>query len=388
MAKIDNVSSCLIKVDGKVVAQSAAGPAGGADTGYLDTVSVDKRIDCPDAFQFELDIRIESKIILLDDMREGKPVEILMGTPGSEVPVFKGEIHYIEPHFRHGGTSTLMVSGYDKSHRLTRGTSSRTWGDGIQDADLHSSAVQDVISKAADGVAEVRDGLSAQKVESPGVQTRYIPQMNVSDYQFLKWLGHDADRKVDADTAKDDSQLMFRPIDPTRSPVKVLVREARMGEDQTQIHEARFSLSTIRQVARVEVVGWDPKRKKTIVGEADASDYTFGGTPGHKATGKGLYGSDTAGKVLRIVDRPVDSKAEADAIAKSIFNHLSMDFITGEVDFQGDPKVAAGDVVEMKEFGERFSGKYLVLEVSHSYRTKGEGFRTRCRIARNDVLKV
>jgi len=94
------------------------------------------------------------------------------------------------------------------------------------------------------------------------------------------------------------------------------------------------------------------------------------------------------GRTVRLVDRPVDSKAEADAIAKAIFNHLSMDFITGEVDFAGDPAIQAGDVIETKGFGERFSGKYLVLEVNQSYHAKSQGFRTRLKIARNDVLKV
>lgn len=389
MAASKGVSSCLIKVDGKVVAaQSSGGEGGNADTGYLESCTVDKRVDCPDAFTFELDIRVGAEIKLLDDLREGKPVEIRMGPPGTEQPVFKGEIHYLEPCFKHSGTSTVIVSGYDKSHRLTRGTSSRTWGDGVQESDLHAAAVQDVISKAADGVSEVRDGLSPAAVETGGIKTRYIPQLNVSDYQFLKWLGHDADRKVEADTPNDDSQILFQPIDPSKPPSKTLVREARMGEDDTKVHEARFALSTVRQVARVEVLGWDPKRKKTIVGEASESDYQFGGVPGWKATGKALYGSESAGKVLRIVDRPVESKAEADAVARAIFNHLSMDFVTGEVDFEGDPKVQAGDVIEMKGFGERFSGKYFVTAVTHVFHTRSQGFRTRLKFARNDIAKV
>jgi len=369
MANFNQVTSCLIKADGKVIAQSAAGPSGGADTGYLDTVTVDKRLDCPDAFEFELNMRVEARIILLDDMREGKPVEILMGPPGSEVLVFKGEIHYIEPHFRHGGSSSLLVGGYDKTHRLTRGTSSRTWGDGVQQSDLSTSATQDVFTKAASGIGGVRDGLQAPPAPKTKVQTRYVPQLNAPDYQFLR-------------------SVQFRELHPSKQPVKVLVREALISQDQTQVHEARFSLSTVRQVARVEVVGWDPQRKKAIVGECSASDYSYGGTPGWKATGMALYGSESEGKVLRIVDRPVESKAEADAVAKEIFNQLSMDFITGEVDFLGDPNVNAGDVVELKDFGERFSGKYQVMAVTHSYRTRGEGFRTRIKIARNDVGKI
>mgnify|MGYP001019061077 CR=1 FL=1 len=382
-----DVGSCIIKIDGQTTVETTT--SGQASTGnnlaaYLESVQVDRRLDAPDMFSFELDIRSDEKAQLVDDLHEGKSVEILLGPVGKEQTVFKGEIHYIEPHFRYEGSSTVVVGGYDHSHRLTRGTTSRTWGDGVQQQDLVPTAVRDVISKAADS-GGTRDGLSPSTVETPRAQSAYIPQMNVSDYHFMKWLGQDVDRSVEANTAQDDTQINFRPPDLSRDPVVTLVRDAPRGETERQVKDARFSLSTVRQVAKVEVRGWDPKRKKAIVGVATDAAYRFDGKEGWKASGQGLYGSESAGKVLTITDRPVDSKEEADAVAKSIFTQLSMDFLTGEVEFEGDPKVTAGDMVAIRGFGKRFDGKYLVGSCVHEMTPKTIGYVTRVRLSRNSA---
>jgi len=42
--------------------------------------------------------------------------------------------------------------------------------------------------------------------------------------------------------------VSFKPIDPSKSPVKTLVREARMAGADTPVNEARFSLSHLGRV--------------------------------------------------------------------------------------------------------------------------------------------
>ncbi len=379
------VRSCIIKIDGQTHVESTSGgdePTNFGIAAFLESLLVDKRLDSPDMFTFELDLKSDEKIQYVDDLQEGKSVEILLGQVGKEKTVFKGEIHYIEPCFRHDGSSTVLVGGYDHSHRLTRGTASRTWGDGVNAQDLVPTAVRDVISKAG-AVGGTRDGLSASTVDTPRAQSAYLPQMNVSDYQFVKWLGQDADRSVESASPSDDTQLHFRPPDLSKQSVKTLVRDAPRGDDECLVREARFNLSTVRQVAQVVVRGWDPKRKKAIVGTANSAGYKFDGKEGWKATGKGLYGSESAGKVLTIIDRPVDSAEEADAIAKAVFTQLSMDYLTGEIDFTGDPTLNAGDIVAVRGFGKRFDGKYLVTSCAHEMIPKTIGYVTRLKVARN-----
>lgn len=379
-----DVRSCIIKIDGqtKVESTSGGGDEGAALAARMESVQVDKRLDAPDMFTLELDLKTDDQVRFVDDLQEGKVIEILMGPVGGEKQVFKGEIHYLEPHFRQEGSSTISVGGYDHSHRLTRGTASRTWGDGIQQQDLVPTAVRDVITKAGSSTG-ARDGLSAQTVDAPRARSAYIPQLNVSDWHFVKWLGQDVDRGVEADTENDPTKISFRPPDLQRQARKVLVRDAPRGENEQLVKEARFSLSTVKQVAKVEVRGWDPKNKKAIVGVATQPAYQLEGKPGWKATGKALYGSESSGKVLTITDRPVDSKEEADAIAKAIFTQLSMEYLTGEIDFTGDPEVTAGDIIEAKGFGTRFDGKYLVTAAIHEMVPRTVGYVTHVKIARN-----
>ena len=94
-------------------------------------------------------------------------------------------------------------------------------------------------------------------------------------------------------------------------------------------------------------------------------------------------GSD--GKVLTVVDHPVESQKEAEAVAQALFDRLSMDFLTAEVDFPGNPTLHPGVQVRMRGFGQRFDGKYLVTECLHEMTPKASGYVTRIKIARNDA---
>jgi phage protein D len=380
------VCGCIIMIDGKEELAASSG-GGGQNTpkiqNYMESCQVDLRMDCPDMFSFDLVIQDQAVSVNLDDLVEGKPIEIKMGPQGKEETVFKGEIHYIEPHFRNEGKSTVTVGGYDKSHRLTRGTSSRTWGDGIQNSPMHTSVVSDVLTKA--GGKSGRDSLTSDKTDKPDMDMNYVPQLNASDYMFLKTLGHAADRTVAAATTTDDKKVSFSKLQPG-SPVKKLSRQlSAKDKDAVPIGEAHLSLSTVRQYHKVEVHGWDPKTKKPIKGEATAADFKLNGTPGWESTGKALYGNAGDGKVLSIVDRPVDSQKEADALAKAMFQQLSLEFLTGDMDFQGDPKVTPGSLVECLGFGKRFDGQYLVTQVTHIMVPRSQGYRTRVKVASNAI---
>lgn len=374
-----DVKSCVLKIDGQE-RLSTTGGGGSTQTplGTLESLRVDLRLDAPAMFSVELDLRSDAVVTVLDALSPGKTVEILLGDVGKEKAVFKGEIHYIEPHFRFEGVSTVSVGGYDHSHRLTRGTRSRTWGDGVRVEDLQPSVVQDVIRGAG-------DSLSPDRVESAKTRVTYVPQLNVSDYQMLQWLAEQGGRDLNADTPKDDRKIRFAEPDLSSEPVLTLVREAPRGNGEEAVREARFSMSTVRQVAAVEVRGWDALKKTAIVGVARSTSRDFGGEPGHQVTGKALYGSASQGKVLTIVDHPVESQKEAESVAQALFDRLSMDFLTAEVDFPGNPTLQPGVQVRMRGFGQRFDGKYLVTECLHEMIPKASGYVTRIKIARNDA---
>jgi len=369
-----DVKSCILKIDGQAKLSSTTGDT---PLGTIESLRIDLRLDAPGMFAIELSIRSEATVTALDELSPGQAVEILLGDVGKEESVFKGEVHYLEPHFRFDGVSTVSVGGYDHSHRLTRGTASRTWGDGNQSSEQFPSVVRDVIQKSG-------DSLSTGTVDSVSTSVTYVPQLNVSDYQMLQWLSRAGGRDLQPD-AKNDKKLGFADRDVSGQPLVTLVRESPRGDSEEAGHEARLSMSTVRQVKTVIVRGWDALNKKSIVGKATSAKSSFGGTPGHKVTGKALYGSASSGKEVTIVDHPVESQQEAEAVAQALFDRLSMDFLTGEADFPGRPDVVPGVLVKMRGFGTRFDGKYLVTEASHELIPKGHGYTTRIKIARNDA---
>lgn len=373
-----------IKIDGKSELTSGGGKLLLKDGGSVVYTRVDKSLDAPDTFEIRLVVQKDAALVALDCDLDGKPIEIALNLGENPETVFKGEVTYIQPTFIGGGgaDSYVAVGGYDHSHRLTRGMNARTWGDGFKEQDAYSDVASAVIgdSKAQKGGSS--DSLSASKVDKTSAKFTYVSQWNVSDYHFLKSLGYDAARPTGSDSTKDDKKILFRKVESTGNAVLTVCRDKVEGSPATLAVNARLRLSTVQQYAKVVVRGWNPTEKKAIVGVAESADQSFDGTPGWQRAGKALYGSSSSGRVYQVVNHPVTNQAEADAIAQSVFNRLALDFVTGEIETLGFPKVDPGQLIELKGFGTRFSGKYLVTGVVHEV-TRADGYRTQFQIARN-----
>jgi uncharacterized protein len=373
------VPSLVVKIDGKDEMATDSGGSIAARTaeGVLSAM-VDLRLDSPDMFTVEYDMMALEKLDLVDAFKPGAPVEISFGFDAQEV-LCVGEIAYIEPSFDVDVGYRTTISGYHKLHRLTRGQRSKTWGEGIEDSESSPNTAQQVLADSKANVGGGEDGLSADEMGQADVKHRYIPQLNASDFEFLTALGAELEYKADSESA---DKVKFIQPDPSSAPVVTLQRERGEGENAALILNASFRLSTVQQYAKVEVRSWDPWQKKNIVGVCESSNYSFGGTDGKSETGTALYGSAGAGRKYVVVDQPVNTKEEADALAQAIFDQYSMDFVTGEVAIEGNTKVVPGVTVEFEGFGTVFSGTYLVTSATHSYRPE-EGYRTMISFARN-----
>lgn len=330
-------------------------------------IQVDQRLDAPDYFSLDLDA-VDAKgsqnLIFVDELKLGMEVKIKLGY-GEPADVFQGEISYIEPRFA-DGVGVVTISGYDFMHRLTRGTSSRTWGDGHEPTDKLSEIAQAVISDSKARKGGTSDGLSADS-EAHDTKAEYIPQVEVNDYAFIRSLGIATGRTTDSRNNADKTKVKFRSVDTSAEPKLKVYRDKRADTDVgAYARSADFTMSTVRQVAKVEVRSWSAKDKKAILGKAEAAESLVpsGGSPGYTEAGKAHYSSGN-GRVLTIIDHPVADEAEATAVAKAIFESLSMEFIRAEVEVEGAPGVAAGDIVEVNEFGTAFDGAYVVEAASH-----------------------
>lgn len=273
----------------------------------------------------------------------GAPVQIDMQETLSDVikPVFKGEITAIEPEFTDNYTVILTIRGYDKSHRLNRGSNSQVFVN-VKDSDIAQTVGQSVgLTVTADATTEVHE---------------HVFQDNQNDLAFLHYLA----ARNGYEILVDDRKLYFR------KPKGVGEVDLEWG---VSLRSFQPRLSLARQVNEVTVKGWDPQQKKEIIGKATTSDknpeINVGGSGGQVSQSKLSAATQIE------VRRPVASQKEADALAQALLDEINTQFVQAEGVAFGDADLAAGKKVKISKVGNRFSGKYLVSSARHIYTKEG-----------------
>jgi uncharacterized protein involved in type VI secretion and phage assembly len=127
-------------------------------------------------------------------------------------------------------------------------------------------------------------------------------------------------------------------------------------------------MTLAEQVDQVVVRGWDADSLEPIVGEAQNGNLYP--EIGDSQDGAGWASTFGSGKKV-IVDRPVLSQAEADALAAARLDELSGAFIDAEGSALRRPDIRAGGQVRLEGLGERLSGSYLVTSATHRYTSEG-----------------
>ncbi len=307
----------------------------------LITMEVDDSLLLPDMFSISL--RDPSfKWTDSDTFEVGKQVEISAKNGNGTTKLLSGEITAIEPEF--GAIPTVLIRGYDQSHRLHRTRQTKTY---IQETD------SDIAKKVAR-----QCGLKAD-VESTREVHEYICQDNQTDMEFLQ----NRAKNIGFRMYVEDGKLYFRSAPQTEPTVPVL-------EWGVNLIEFQARMSTAQQVTEVTVRGWDPKTKKEIIGQASTPQDTpqVNETRSGGNVAKRAFNIDS--KEI-IVNRPVSTQAEADDMAQSICDEMGNAFIQAEGTCLGNPAVSAGTFVELKGVGKRFSGKYRITNAIHRYDNSG-----------------
>jgi uncharacterized protein involved in type VI secretion and phage assembly len=86
-------------------------------------------------------------------------------------------------------------------------------------------------------------------------------------------------------------------------------------------------------------------------------------------------------------NHPVRTQAEADQLARALAGRHSSSFIEAEGMCIGNAKLVAGTYVQLKALGDRFSGKYLVTGVRHTYSPQ-DGFQTHFSISGQESTSI
>jgi phage protein D len=237
----------------------------------------------------------------------------------------------------------LIVTGHDRSHLMHRKTSTRT---------MRQVTVVDVARKMAG-----EHGLRVGKLAAlPGGPAEEMHQVGETDWAFLSRLvaGHGGELDVAG------GQLHI--IDPTQTSAAV----AELVWGQT-LERFRPRVSSVGQVAKVTVHGWDPKRKQAITktGTAKASTDVQNGSVAKVASGAEVH----------VVNTSASTDAEVEAAAKAIATRLGHERVQAEAMAIGDPLLLAGEYVKISGVGTRFGGVHRIVSATHVYGARG--YRTR-----------
>jgi uncharacterized protein len=325
---------------------------------HLVEVTVDEDVSVPSLFIL--------RIAEADDLRRsfrwvddeslfaiGNTVEVGFPHAGGVAKVINGEITALEPEFAAGGRPSLTVRGYDRRHRLQRGRKTRTF---VQRKD--SDIARQIASEA---------GLTAQVTDS-GVVLDYVLQNNRTDLELLQ----ERAAQIGWEIVVENKTLFFRPAGNAASEALSLTLYQDLSEFSPR-------LSTAGQVGKVTVRGWDVKNKQTIESTANHPVSLMGGRQ-RRQSGADLVGAFGAAALVA-VERPVASQAEADQIARGLFNRMALELITGEGACDGRADLRAGKVIGLCGLGKRFSGSYYVTRAIHRY-SADHGYETRFQVRR------
>lgn len=282
----------------------------------------------------------------------GGEVEIRMGYGEALEPLIFGDINRIEVELSASTVPSITIHGYDRRHRMLRGTYTGTHKD-EKDSDIAANIAR-------------KYGFTPD-VEDSGKARPHVHQKPQSDFAFLTQRAKD----IGFELLLEGRTLRFRKRKHEEEPVLTL-------QAQRDLLDFSVSLSASEQVSEVEVRGWDPQRKETISGKAwSGQQAAMGSLSGPEATKKAFGKS-----VLIVTDQNVTSQEQAETLARAHLDQRALDYSTGDGTCLGRTDLRAGIHVKLEGVGKRFSGKYYVTLATHSY-TPTQGYRTSFAVKRN-----
>lgn len=319
----------------------------------LSELEVDQSLHMPAMFTLRIVESMTSRSTWkwTDDARisVGKAIKVLVKVGSADVELVDGEVTSIELDVgKDVSNAMLIVRGYDKSHRLHRGSKTRAF---VQQTD--SQIAQSVIGEA---------GLSAQAT-STSVTHEHVFQANLSDWDFLNERAH----RNGFVLRFADGKVKFE------KPEAISGATVSLDMGSTLI-EFRPRFAATPQVNSVEVRGWDPNTKRFA--NATATNPSWSPTASNLSSGRAAaqQGFSSAAKLV-LTEQGTAVVGQAQALAGATLNAISSADLTGDGVCWGNPTVKPGAKLNITGLGTRFSGTYFVTSARHSY-TPEDGYLT------------
>ena len=340
-SKKSAVPSFELKIGGKAMDK--------AERLDVQEIVVDSLSDGPDMVQIKLnahegDERGLGVWLERKEIKIGNPIEASMSFyPETPKLVFKGEIIGWEPYVIGKEPAGVVVRGFNKLHRLSRGRRSRPW---------QEVALSDIATEIA---GDWKLGTGGIKATSP-VQP-YVYQPGISDLDFLRLLASRVGYEVSADL---QDNLIFAPPDLAQGASATL----KWGEN---LKKFKSRLTAGQQISKVKVSSWNPKEKKRIEAVATASDVSSamgGATKGPEAASRFEEGESE--HHIRLPH--AYSIEDLEAMAKGVMNQIALGYMLAECAAEGENEVMAGKIVDVDGMKSRFNGQYYVVRSQHILR--------------------
>jgi uncharacterized protein involved in type VI secretion and phage assembly len=312
-------------------------------------VRVETTVGLPDVctIRFAEDPDPTGNLKVIDDTRFelGAAMTVKLAKPvgGTLGEVFNGEITTIEAELGSsaGGDPVmeLTVTAHDRSHRMHRKTTTRTF---------RQQTVTDIARKMA-GEHGLKVGTLATL---PGGPAEERHQVGETDWEYLSRLVRSSGGELDVAAGALDI------VDPSKT--KAAAAKLVYGET---LQRFRPRVSSLGQVAEVAVRGWDPKRKEAAVGT---------GKPKASTTVQDakVNGAVSGSKVL-LPSTHVSTTSEAQARAKAAALQLGHERVQATATAAGDPLLLAGAYVDIDQVGKRFAGTHRIVSAVHVYGRRG-----------------
>jgi phage protein D len=275
----------------------------------------------------------------------GSQLEIKLGAREelSTTTLFKGDVVSLDVDFGPGSVE-LLVRGLDRSHMLQRSRRTRTFQN-----QTASDIAEKILNEAGFDV----------ETDPSGDPNEFVQQDNETDWDFMWRLAE----RIGFELVVADGTAHFRRQSIDSSPVEL--------EWPGSLRQFKPRVTAIQQVSEVTLAAADPKTKQAIEASASSPEPLA-----EIGIGRDTVADAFGEATLHIATEPVNSQAEALAVAQALLDKLANAYVAAEGVCDGNPRIKAGETASITGVGQNFSGRYRVAAATHVLRG-GSTYETR-----------